>query len=198
MCHVWRWLELVSTYEYLDIYRISTWVGNSLTAYLSFTVIYTTKDNSGNMSWQLNHVVTQPRSDSVITFFWGETALSRVGLCWIYNQLTCNKQHRHQRQTNKRVSFGHHLYSNNAASFPHFFSQIIRPVLWGGWLLNRCRSISEFNKNKQSLSPLCPLSGSQEVRCSLHHHITRYLIIRAACASQWALQFLQRHLIGPT
>lgn len=37
-------------------------------AYLSFTVIYTTKDNRGNMSRQLNHVVTLPQSDSIITF----------------------------------------------------------------------------------------------------------------------------------
>lgn len=84
------------------------------------------------MSWQLNHVVTQPQSDSIITFFLGETALSRAGLCCVYNnQYNCNKQYQRQRKTNKRVSFEHHLYSNNTASFSNFYSQIITPVLWG-------------------------------------------------------------------
>lgn len=140
---------------------ISIWVGNSITAYLSFTVIHTTKDNRGNMSWQLNHVVTQPQSDSIITFFLGDCFIksralvesTKIGLIRT-NRINTSKN------TNKRVSFEHHLYSDNTASFSHFYSHIITPCPLGGWHLNQCRSISEFNKRQTITVSSLSISGS--------------------------------------
>lgn len=60
------WVKLLSTYEYLNIFSLR--VENSIIPYLRFTVIYTTEDNRENMNWQLNHVVTQAQSDSIISF----------------------------------------------------------------------------------------------------------------------------------
>lgn len=55
-------------------------------AYLSFTVIYTTMGNRGNMSRQLIYVVTQLLSDSVMTFFFqGEAAVTHNKQSFVCN-----------------------------------------------------------------------------------------------------------------
>lgn len=150
----WSFWALMNIMIYTSI-----WVGNSITAYLGFTVIYTTKDNRGNMSWQLNHVVTQPQSDSIITFL-GETALSRAGLCCIYNNhFKCNKQYRHQQKNKQKGITGTpFVFKQHCLIFPFLFPDN-NPCPLGVWLANRCRSIFEFNRDKQSLSPLCPFQA---------------------------------------
>lgn len=140
---------------------ISIWVGNSITAYLSFTVIHTTKDNRENMSWQLNHVVTQPQSDSIITFFRGDCFIksralvepTKIGLI-LTNSINTSKKHKQ-----KGIIWTPFVFRQHCLIFPFLFPHN-NPCPLGGWLLNQCRSISEFNKRQTIIVSSLSISGS--------------------------------------
>lgn len=145
----WSFWALMNTSVY-----VSLWVGNSITPYLSFTVIYTTKDNRGEYE-----LTTESCGHSSSIWYHNYFFLRRLLYqesgsveSTIISSVLTNSINNSEKQ--KDITWTPFVFKPHCLIF-EFILPDNNPCPPGVWLLNQCRSISELNRDKQSLSPRC-------------------------------------------